>query len=73
MTDDRLSYLIDMIRHRVPEATEADLALLAPPPDPDMLPASILQQVVEVIDKMAARQDRFEAQLAPEALRARLH
>ncbi len=77
MTDDRLNYIRALIGHRCPELGPDDLALLAPPEDPEeMLPASILQQVVEILDRMTARQDQIEARFAsaqPEPVPARLH
>jgi hypothetical protein len=78
MTDDeRLAYVIDLVRHRCPELGRDDLALLAPPEDTEeMIPGRIVMQVMEVIDRMTERQDRFEAQLAaaePIPIPARLH
>ena len=77
--DERLAYVIDLVRHRCPELGPADLALLVPPDDPEeMLPASILQQVVEILDRMTARQDQIESRFAaaqpePVTLPPRLH
>jgi hypothetical protein len=75
MTDDeRLGYLIGLIRHRVPEATEADLALLAPPPDEDAIPGHIAMQIMTVLDRMSERMDGYEAKFAAsEPIPARLH
>jgi hypothetical protein len=76
MTDDeRRAYVIDMIRHRCPELGPDDLALLSPRDDPEeMLPASIVLQIVEVVDRMSERLAGFERQFAAaEPLPARLH
>lgn len=77
MTDDdraRLAYVIALVANRCPELGPADFALLAPPEDTEMVPASIFGQVLEVLDQMIARQDRFEANLAAaEPLPARYH
>jgi hypothetical protein len=72
--DERFAYIRALIASRCPELGPDDLALLAPPPDPEMVPASVFGQVVEVLDQMIARQDRFEAQLAAaEPIPAVLH
>ena len=78
MTDERLEYVRRLIAARIPELSE-DLALLALPDDPEeMLPASILQQVVEILDRMTARQDQIESRFAsaqpePVTVPPRLH
>ena len=73
--DERLAYVIDLVRHRCPELGPEDLALLAPSDDPEeMLPASIVLQIVEVVDRMSERMDRYEAKFAAaEPIPARLH
>jgi hypothetical protein len=72
--DDRLAYLIDLIRHRVPEATEADIARLLVESDEEMIPGRIVMQVIEVIDRMSDRMEGFERQFAAsEPVPARLH
>jgi hypothetical protein len=79
--DDRLAYVVDLIRHRCPELSEAEVAKFlagfnsAPDDDrEEMLPASIVGQIMQVLDRMIERQDRMEAQLAPaEPIPARLN
>ena len=81
MNDDRAKYIRAIIRHRVPEATEAELSKFLDTSDrasnpEEMIPASIVIQIMEVIDRMSERQDRFEARLAaaePITLPPRLH
>ena len=62
--DDRTAYVIDMIRHRCPELGPDDLALLAPPEDPDAIPGHIAMQIMTVLDRMSERMDGYEAKFA---------
>ena len=59
VSDDR-DRIVRLIRHRCPELSEADLAALGDAPDPDMLPASIGVQILDVIIRMADRLDALE-------------
>ena len=64
MNDDRAKYIRAIIRHRVPEATEAELSKFLDTSDrasnpEEMIPASIVIQIMEVIDRMSERQDRL--------------
>ena len=73
MTDDeRLAYIRAQIASRCPEVGRD---ALAPPEDTEeMLPASIVLQIVEVIDRMSERLAVYEVKFAePEPLPARLH
>lgn len=58
--DDRAAYVRALIAARAPEISAADLALLGDAPDPDTLPASIGQQILEVLDHMMTRMDALE-------------
>ncbi len=64
VSDDRADYVRRLIASRRPGLTEADLAEVAVP-DPDALPASIGEQVMEVLDFMMTRMDRIERAVIP--------
>ncbi len=57
---DRAAYARALIASRCPELDPADLAALGDAPDPDMLPATIGVQIMEVLERMADRMDAFE-------------
>ena len=57
--DDRLAYIRAIIRHRVPEATDADIALIAQP-EADTLPVEIGAQILEVIEVLETRMTELE-------------
>lgn len=78
MNDERAATIRALISSRCPELTEAEVAeALSPGDDPEMVPVSIVEQIMTVIDRMTERQDRFEANLAaaaePVILPPRLH
>ncbi len=53
--------VLSLIRARCPELSEDDLALLAPAPDPDALPAAIGEQILDVLDHLMTRMENLEA------------
>lgn len=79
MNDERAATIRAMVMSRCLELTEAEVAEAFGPGDQpeEMLPASIVEQILTVIDRMTERQDRFEANLAaaaePVILPPRLH
>jgi hypothetical protein len=66
MTDERADYLMRLIRCRVPEATEADLAAISQHnlAEDETLPTAVGEQILEVLDLMMARLDRLEEKVA---------
>jgi hypothetical protein len=61
MTADRAAYVRRLILARCPELSEADLAALGDAaPDPDALPPTIGEQILDVIGHMMDRLDRIE-------------
>lgn len=68
MTADRLDYIRAIIRHRVPEVTDADLAVVAE--QPDTLPVEIANQVLEVVEALEAKLEALVERysLPPETL-----
>jgi hypothetical protein len=67
-SDDDRDRILRLIMARCPELSEADLALLGDTqPDPDMLPASIGAQILDVISHMADRLDALEKAVRTEA------
>lgn len=66
MPDDHLDYIRAIVRHRVPEATEADLALMAA--EPDAQPAGTVVEtaglIMDVLDRMTDRLDALVAAIA---------
>ena len=80
MNDDRAVYVRQLIAARCPElSVDEVIEAFAPGDDLDgdeMIPGRIVMQIMEVIDRMSERQDRYEAQLAaaePITLPPRLH
>jgi hypothetical protein len=62
---DRTAYIRALVAHRVPEASEADLRLLADgQPDPDAIPANIADKILDVISALSDRFDEFERRFA---------
>jgi hypothetical protein len=67
-------YVRRLIAARAPELSERDLDLIGEPPDPDAIPGHIALQIMEVLDQMSDRLDRYEAKFAEaEPVPARLH
>jgi hypothetical protein len=58
---DRGDYARRLIAARAPEVGPAELAALGAAPDPDLLPASIGERILEVLDHMMTRMERLEA------------
>jgi hypothetical protein len=66
--DDRLEYARRLIASRCPELDPADLAALAEAaPDPNALPGSISEQILDAIGHMMDRLDRIERAVRVEA------
>ncbi len=71
MTDDRLNTIRAIIRHRVPEATEAEIIEALNPADLDGdtgIPPRIAAQILDLVGMMADRLDKLEADAAPPRL-----
>jgi hypothetical protein len=64
MTDPSVSYdrdrIMRLIMARCPELSDAARAALGAAPDPDALPATIGQQILDAISFMMDRLDRIE-------------
>ena len=58
---DRAAYVRALIASRCPELSDSDLTLLHAPPDPDTLPGSIGEAILEVCERMADRLDALES------------
>ena len=66
MTADHLDYIRAIVRHRVPEASDDDIAMLATQPDDnDALPIPVVAKITEVLDLL---EDRLESLAARQSL-----
>jgi hypothetical protein len=60
--DDRAAYIRAIIRHRAPEVSDADLALITSmEPSAEMLPVEIGEQIMDVLEAMEAKLDQLVA------------
>jgi hypothetical protein len=60
--DDRAAYIRAIIRHRAPEVSDADLALITSMgPSAETLPVEIGEQIMDVLEAMEAKLDQLVA------------